>query len=226
MATLTRASREQGAFGVRDLSPEGARLVGHLDLFEQEQIVLTIDLDPPLEIGAEVTRVDRQHKVIEVAFRAAGDARANIERSIAQLIERVRAAASPTVLIVHPSVEVSSALERDLARVAVAAHVTASLPTELDPSLVAVIVAGSFGEGLGPLLHQLEQTRPDVRRVILFGEQIEKIDHPAASRVDAVLRTPWHFKGLARALDLPTDSVVTTYDQLVALEMPIGKPRG
>ena len=212
-------------FAVRDLSPDGARLVGHLDLFEQEQVVLTIDLDPPLEIGAEVTRVDRQHKIVDVAFRAAGDARANIERSIAQLIERVRAAASPTVLIVHPSVEVSSALERDLARVAVAAHVTASLPTELDPSLVAVIVAGSFGEALGPLLHQLEQTRPDVRRVILFGEQIEKIDHPAASRVDAVLRTPWHFKGLARALDLPTDSVVTTYDQLVALKMPIGKPR-
>jgi hypothetical protein len=224
-ATITRVTREQGVFAVRDLSPDGARLVGHLDLFEQEQVVLTIALEPPLQIGAEVTHVDRQRKLIEVAFRAAGDARAHIERSIAELIERVRASASPTVLIVHPSVEVSSALERDLARVAVAARVIATLPTELDPSLIAVILAGSFGEALGPLLEHLEHTRPDVRRVILFGDQIEKIDHPAASRVDAVLRTPWHFKGLARALDLPSDSVVTTYDQLVALEMPIGKPR-
>jgi hypothetical protein len=227
-ATITRASREQGVFAVRDLSPDGARLVGHLDLFEREQVLLTLGLDPPLEIGAEITHVDRQHKIVEVAFRAAGEARANIERSIADLIDRVRAAASPTVLIVHPDIETSSALERDLARVAVAARVVGSPGevTALDPSLIAIIVAGSFGEALGPLLEQLEHARPDVRRVILFGEHTEKIAHPSANRVDAVLRTPWHFKGLARALDLPAENVVTTYDQLVALKMPIGKPRG
>jgi hypothetical protein len=56
--------------------------------------------------------------------------------------------------------------------------------------------------------------------VLLFGDQIKKLEHPAASRVHAVLRTPWHFKGLARALELPPDSVVTTYDQLVALQDP------
>jgi len=228
IATLTRASREQGVFAVRDLSPDGARLVGHLDVFEREPVVLAIALEPPLQIGAEVTHVDRQRKVVEVAFRAAGEARANIERSIAQLIERVRASASPTVVIVHPTVDISSALERDLARVAVAARVAGSLTDvpDFDPSVIAIIVAGSFGEALGPLLERLEQTHPGVRRVILFGEQIEKIDHPAANRVDAVLRTPWRFKGLARALDLPTEDVVTTYDQLVALKMPIGKPRG
>jgi hypothetical protein len=76
------------------------------------------------------------------------------------------------------------------------------------------------------MLEALEQARPDIRRVILSGDQIDKIDHPAARRVDAVLRTPWRFKGLARALDLPSEDVVTTYDQLVALQMPIGtKPR-
>lgn len=227
-AKITRASREQGVFAVRDLFPDGARLVGHLDLFEREQVVLTIALEPPLELGAEVTHVDRQRKVIEVAFRAAGDARAHIERSIAQLIERVRASASPTVLIVHPTVDISSALERDLARVKVASRVLGSLAevTDLDPSLIGIIVAGSFGDALGPLLQHLEQNRPDVRRVILFDDQIEKIDHPAANRVDAVLRTPWRFKGLARALDLPSEDVVTTYDQLVALQIPIGKPRG
>jgi hypothetical protein len=222
-ATITRASREQGRFAVRDLSPDGARLVGHLDLFEREQVVLAIALEPPLELGAEITHIDRQRKVVELAFRASGEARANIERSIAQLIERVRASASPTVLIVHPSVEVSSALERDLARVAVASRVTGSLAdvTDLDPSVIGVIVAGSFGEALGPLLERLEQTHPEIRRVILFDEQIEKIDHPAANRVAAVLRTPWRFKGLARALDLPSEDVVTTYDQLVALQLPI-----
>lgn len=226
-ATITRASREQGVFAVRDLSPAGARLVGHLDLFEGEQVLLSVALEPPLQIGAEVVHVDRQRKVVEVAFRAAGDARAHIERSIAGLVERVRASAAPTVLIVHPSVEVSSALERDLARVAVAARVCASLG-EIDGLLaepsaryVGVIVAGALGDPVGPVLEWLEQTRPEVRRVILFGEQIDKIDHPAANRVDAVLRTPWRFRGLARALDLPSEDVVTTYDQLVALKLPI-----
>ena len=227
-ATITRASRESGAFAVRDLSRGGARLVGHLDVFEGERVMLAIDLEPPLQLGAEVVHVDRQRKVVEVAFRGVtGDALAHIDRTIADMLDSVRASAPPTVLIVHPTVDVSSALERDLARVGVAARACATLAEIAgqlaDPGIrfTGVVAAGSFGDALGPVLDSLEATRPELRRVILFGDQIEKIDHPAASRVDAVLRTPWRFKGLARALELPSQDVVTTYDQLVALQLPI-----
>ena len=229
--TLTRTTTKQsGPFAIRDLSPGGARLVGTLDVYEGERVELGMELDEPLRISAEVVRVDRQRKVVEVEFKGVtGDALAKIEKSIAEMIERVRASAPATVLIAHPALDVSSALERDLARVGVSARVCTTLAAvteELaDPSAryIGVIVAGSFGEALGPVLQELEKTRSNVRRVILFGDHIEKIEHAAAARVDAVLRTPWRFKGLARALDLPSEDVVTTYDQLVALQVPTKK---
>jgi hypothetical protein len=228
-ATVVRSTKQRGAFAVRDLSPTGARLIGELELFEGELVQLTIELNEPLEIAAEVVHIDRQRKVLEVAFRQVTEAAlAQIERSIAVMLERVRGQAPRTVLIIHPDLEVSSALERDLARVGVASRVTATLAdavqhaTDSAIDCIGVIVAGSFGEPLGPVLQSLEEARADLRRVILFGDQIDKLEHPATRRVDAVLRTPWRFKGLARALDLPSEDVVTTYDQLVALKMEIG----
>jgi len=138
----------------------------------------------------------------------------------------VRAAAPATVLVVHPTLEISSALERDLARVGVAARVITTL-AEIDEQLddkpvrfIGVIVAGSFGEPIGPALQSLEDNHADLKRVLLFGDQMEKLEHPSTNRVHAVLRTPWRFKGLARALDMSLDEVVTTYDQLVALQVP------
>ena len=223
--TLTRSTKETGSFAIRDLSPGGARLVGTLDVFEGERVELAFELDAPLSISAEVVRVDRQRKVVEVAFKGVtGDALAKIEKSIAEMIERVRASAPATVLIAHPQLEMSSALERDLARVGVGARVCATLADVTDElrdasvRYLGVIVAGSFGEALGPMLETIEKT--DLRRVILFGDRIEKIEHPAVGRVDAVLRTPWRFKGLARALGLPSEDVVPTSDQLVALQVP------
>ncbi|HEY5952516.1 MAG TPA: PilZ domain-containing protein [Kofleriaceae bacterium] len=228
-ATVVRSTKESGAFAIRDLSPGGARLVGPLDLFEGEKVQLSIALDEPIAVAAEVMHVDRQRKVIEVEFRGvSAEALARIEQSIAQMLDHVRAAAPATVLIVHPDVDVSSALERDLARVRVGARVVAALADVADQladkatRYTGVIVAGQLGDAIGPVLQQLEDKFPELRRVILFGEQTEKLDHPAAGRVHAVLRTPWRFKGLARALELPPDDVVTTYDQLVALKMEIG----
>jgi hypothetical protein len=223
--TLVRSSGDRGAFAIRDLSPGGARLVGTLDVFEGERVQLTIELDEPLQLAADVVSVDRQRKVVEVAFRGSTkEALATIERSIAEMLERVRASAPPTVLVAHPIVDVSSALERDLARVGVGARVCGTL-AEIDELLadkqtrfIGAVLAGSFGEALGPILERLEET--ELRRVILWGDQIDKLEHPAASRVDAVLRTPWRWKGLARALGLPSEDVVTTYDQLVALKPP------
>jgi hypothetical protein len=226
-ATLTRTTKESARFAIRDLSAGGARLVGDLRLFEGERVWVRIELDNPVELAADVVRTDPQRKVAEVAFRdVAADALAQIERSIAEMLARVREESRPTALIAHPAVDVSSALERDLARIAVASRVCATLAEiawHLDDKsirYVGVIVSGTFGDALGPALEQLEHKHGELRRVVLFGDQIDKIDHPSLGRVHAVLRTPWRFKGLARALDVPMTSVVTTYDQLVALKMP------
>jgi hypothetical protein len=232
--TVVRSTKESGSFAIRDMSAGGARLVGALDVFEGERVQLNIELDDAVQLFADVVHVDRQRKVIEVRFQGlTADALAQIERSITALLEAARTAAPATVVIVHPALEVSNALERDLARVAVAARVCESLAALLEQlrdtsaRFIGVIVAGTFGEDVGPVLQQLEEQHPDVRRVILFGDRVDSIEHPAARRVDAILRTPWRFKGLARALDLPAEDVVTTYDQLVALQMPIGtKPKG
>ena len=214
--TIVRFSNERGVFAVRDLAPGGARLVGELPVFEGERVQLQLELAKPLQVNADVTTVDRQRKVVEVVFRdVPDDVLAQIEREIAEMLAAVKPSA-PVVLIVHPEVEVSSALERDLAKVGVAARVLGTLQdTNLD-DVSGAILAGSFGEALGPLLERLEAA--NVKRIILHGDQIAKIEHPAANRVDAVLRTPWRWKGLARALGLPSEDVVTTYDQLVALK--------
>jgi len=229
-ATVTRGTHDTGRFAIRDLSPGGARIVGELPLYEGERIRLRLELadaEEAVEVTCDVVHVDRQRKVAEVVFRGlAADALAHIEQSISAMLAAVRAESPPTVLIAHPVVEVSSALERDLARIGLAARVVGAVGDALwqldDRSVryIGAIISGSFGDEVGPLLHQLEQAHAGVRRVLLHGEQIAKIDHPSAGRVDAVLRTPWHFKGLARALDVPGDSVVTTYDQLVALKKP------
>lgn len=221
--TLVRGTTKKAhELAIRDLSTERARLVGTIDVFEGERVYLTLALEAPVEIAADVTYVDRQRQVVEVAFKdVTPEALAQIERSIATLLDA--AGRTQTVVVVHPTVETSSALERDLARVAVAARVCADIDRALDQvdaSVTGVIVAGTFGEAAGALLEQLEKQHPTVRRVLLFGETLEKIAHPAARRVDAVLRTPWRFKGLARALDLRSEDVVTTYDQLVALQLP------
>jgi PilZ domain len=222
VATIVRNTTKASAeCAVRDLSPDGARLVGELEIFEGEVVQLTIALAEPVELAAEIVHVDRQRKVIEVSFRdVAPEALAQINRSIAAMLDSVQGA---TVLVVHPSVDVSSALERDLARVGAAARVISSVDA-LDDALrgarfIGVILAGTLGAPVGAALQRLEEQHPKLKRILLWADQIEKLDHPAAGRVHAVLRTPWRFKGLARALDLSLDDVVTTYDQLVALKV-------
>lgn len=222
--TLVRGTTSEGhELAIRDLSPAGARLVGTADVFEGERVYLTLALEAqPVQIAADVTGVDRQRQVVEVVFKdITPEALVQIERSIAALL--LTASRASTVLVVHPVVDVSSALERDLARVAVAARVCPRIENvlpQLDPSVIGVVIAGSYGEAAGTLLEQLEYQHPKLRRVLLFGDHLEKVEHAAARRVHAVLRTPWRFKGLARALDLPSEDVVTTYDQLVALQVP------
>lgn len=222
-ATLVRITTAESApFAIRDLSPAGARLVGELAVFEGERVQLRLALATPLVLTADVTHVDRQRKVVELAFREVDAAAlAQIEASIADVLAN---ASEQTILIVHPDLATSSALERDLARVGVGSHtaptieaMTAALAAQ---RFIGIVIAGSFGEAAGAALELVEKEHPAMKRVLLHGDQIAKIDHPAAGRVAAVLRTPWRFKGLARALEISLDEVKTTYDQLVALKPP------
>jgi hypothetical protein len=226
-ATVTRASKESSRFAIRDLSGGGARLVGDTRLFEGELVWIRFELDVPIEIAADVTKFDDQRKTADVTFRdVPPEAAAQIELAIAALISGVREAAPPTVLVLHPEVSVSSALERDLARIGVAARVLASatnddlawLLEDRAVKYIGVVISGALAS-LGPSLEYLEGKQPDLRRVVLYGDQITKNNHPAVGRVHAVLRTPWHFKGLSRALGVSMENVVTTYDQLVALKL-------
>jgi hypothetical protein len=226
-ATVTRASKESSRFAIRDLSGGGARLVGDTRLFEGELVWIRLELDVPIEIAANVTKFDDQRKTADVTFRdVPPEAAAQIELAIASLISGVREASPPTVLVLHPEVSVSSALERDLARIGIAARVLASASTDdlawlLEDRAVkyiGVVISGAL-TSLGANLEYLENKQPDLRRVVLYGDQITKNKHPAVGRVHAVLRTPWHFKGLSRALGVSMDNVVTTYDQLVALKL-------
>ena len=158
-----------------------ARLAGPLRLLEGERIELRIGR------GAALAR-RRGHALRPAASdrarrvpRCRPDVLAQIERSIVDLLARVRAEAPPTAVIVHPKPDVSGALERDLARIKVAACVCTNV-AELDELLadrgvryVAVVV----GIDHGPILQHVEDRHPDLRRVALYGEQIAKIDHPA-----------------------------------------------
>ena len=224
VATVTRRTTgETATFAIRDLSAGDARLVGPLQLFDGERIEVRIELEAAFVLAADVVRFEPQRHLAHVRFRdVTPDVLAQIERSIAELVATVRAESPATVLVIHPRVEVSSALERDLAKINIAARVCADLARAieaLDDPTIRYIAAVVAGPDIGAILQHLEEHHAQLRRVTLFGDQIEKIDHPAASRVHAVLRTPWHFKGLARALDVPMESVVTTYDQLVALQV-------
>lgn len=226
-AAVLRGTGESAVFAIRDLSAGGARLVGPLRLFEGERIQLQLELEGRPTVLAEVVKFDAQRAVAEVAFRElSAEALAQIERSIAEVVSRVDETSRPTVLVVHPEVEISSALERDLARIAIATRVAtnmAQLVAQLEDRnvrYIGAIVAGSLAD-VGQMLLYLEEHHGTLSRVLLFGDQIEKLDHPSSGRVHAVLRTPWRFKGLARAVDVSIHNVVTTYDQLVALKMPI-----
>jgi hypothetical protein len=52
------------------------------------------------------------------------------------------------------------------------------------------------------LVRVLRDRYPGVKRALLFGDQLESIDHEVSRGVDAVLRTPWRIRALARAIGI------------------------
>jgi len=210
-AKLVRSDRTAIELAVRDLSTRGARLIGRGRAVAGERVRVVLELDGAAhDVIAEVTRTDPQRAEVEVAFlHLPASAAAAIERANAASLERVRAAAQPAVLVFGVSPEPRAAIERDLAKLDRTARCcstlleTISALGDASSRCEAVVVASSAGaEVMTGLLDHLAQYHPRLRRVLLFGDQLASLDHAAARRVDAVLRTPWRIRALARAVGI------------------------
>jgi PilZ domain len=219
VAVILRAgSADPVAFAIRDLSANGARLVGRVQLVDGERIRVLLKLEGvELLVEAEVVRTEPQNAQVAIAFRdLSSAAREMIEQTIDAMVERVRVASLLTVLIVGAPAETRGAIERDLAQLGRRSRPCATMLEAMwslhDPSIryEAVIVASdALGESLGALLEHLAEHHPTIRRLLLFGDQLKSVDHASSSRVDAVLRTPLRIRALARALGVgATDSSV------------------
>lgn len=216
-ATIVRArSTVTAEFNIRDLATGGARLIGRAQLVEGERIQVMLNLDGVMvSAAAEVLRTEPQNAQVAIAFRdLSREATEVIERAVAAMIERVRAGSPPTVLLLRAPAEARAAVERDLAQLGRAVRACATMLEAVwaldDPTVryEAVVIASDMDrEPLGELLKHLAERHPQLRRLLLFGDQLESVDRVAASRVDAVLRTPLRIRALARALGIrETDS--------------------
>lgn len=206
--TARLAGSAGGTFAIRDLSVDSARLVGRVPLVEGHRIRLELTLEGAMKlVEADVLRVDRQRSEAAVMFRDPGpETRAWIEQCVTALIDRVRAAGPPIVLVCGLPGEPAAALERDLARLDHAMQVCAG-ETDVMAALheterVCAVVVYAETVQIGELVTHLRDQHPAMRRVLLFGEQLESIDHEVSRGVDAVLRTPWRIRALARAIGI------------------------
>ena len=197
-----------GTFAIRDLAVDSARLVGRVPLVEGHRIRLELTLEGATKlVEADVLRVDRQRSEAAVMFRnPAPETRAWIEQCVTTLIERVRAAGPPIVIVCGLPAEPAAALERDLARLDHAMQLCAAesdvMAAVHGAERVCAVVVYAGAEQIGELVTHLRDQHPAMRRVLLFGEQLESLDHDVSRGVDAVLRTPWRIRALARAIGI------------------------
>ena len=151
-------------------------------------------------LDADVMRVDRQRHEAAVMFKnPSAETREWIERCIETVIERVRAAGPPLVLVHGMADEPAAALERDLAKLEHAMQRYA--PDALTERVCALVVAAELGsEAVRDVIAAVREKRPELRYVLVFGEQLASLDHDVSRDVDAVLRTPWRIRALAKAI--------------------------
>lgn len=217
-AIVIRRPGEESELSIRDLSSGGARLVGRVELAEGDRIGVALEIEGVIiSTTALVVRTEPQNAQVAIAFdNLDRDARALIEGAVAALIERVRAASPPTVLILSASAETRATLERDLAQLGRASRPCATMLDAVwslhDWSIryeAIVLAREADPEPLGELLKHFAEQHPKLRRLLLFGSKLESLDHESSRRVDAVLRTPLRIRALSRALGiLETESSV------------------
>ncbi len=185
-------------------------MIGNMLLVESERVHVTLDLgDAVAEVVADVLRTDRQKSETTIAFREVSTAAHEaITSAIESMIELVRAAQSPSVLVFHPLAEMRAALERDLSRLQRRATLCGTLLETMwaivDPTSnhSAVIIDADMAQRTSQLVAHFATNHSHVRRILLFGDQLGSVDRSISNRVDAVLRTPWRYRALARAIGI------------------------
>jgi len=194
---------------IRDLSVDGARLVGRIQLFENDRVNVELELEgATFTVAANVVRMEPQNSQVALAFQQISpEARATIKKAVERLVSGVRDTAA-MVIVMHRDPAIRGAIERDLAQLGRAARTCATL-LEVSWALndphakcEAIIIDNELADS-AELLRHVAVDRPKVRRIVLFGEQLQSIQHPAANLVDAVLRRPVRIRALARALGVP-----------------------
>jgi len=215
-ASIARGPAERFEFALRDLSTTGARVIGSTRLVEGERVQVTLEFEgTSITLFADVVRTEPQNSQAALAFfEPPPETVAEIERAVSSFIERVRASSPPTVLVIGASQEVHEALERDLAQLG---RATQACATNLEmtwalqdrsTNLEAAVLASDLDPAqIAAMLEHLAEQHPEVRRLVLFGDQLSSLEKAASSRVQAVLRTPLRIRALARALGVNlTDS--------------------
>jgi hypothetical protein len=215
-ASIARGPAERFEFALRDLSTTGARVVGATRIIEGERVQVILEIeDSSIEVFADVVRTEPQNSQAALEFvEVSAESAAAIDKALTSFIERVRASSPPTVLVIGASDDVYAALERDLAQLGRASRACATAVEAIRAlrDRTTVYEGAVLASELGPVeisevLEHLVEKHPDVHRLVLFGEKMSSLPHPASSRVQAVLRTPLRIRALARALGVNlTDS--------------------
>jgi len=207
-AVLYRASGERAQLAIRDLSTNGARLVGATGAREGELVRVSLELDAQLVwLTAELTRTDTQNAQVAIAFRdLTPEGLQTIEAALDRAVARARELARSSVLVFHPDPEIRGQLERDLSLLE-RSPTSCATPLEVmwalhEPVAHDTLIAPADARDL--LTHVIEHA-PAMRRVLLFDGALRSIDHELSNRVSAVLRTPWRIRTLARALAIDTN---------------------
>jgi hypothetical protein len=216
---LARVVGSEGKLAIRDLSATGARLVGKVPLVEGHRVKLELSLEGgAATVDADVVRVDRQRNEAAVVFKDTDvETRVWIEQCIDAVITRVRAAGPPLVLAHGLPDDAAALLERDLAKLEHAMQRYA--PEALTERTCALVLGAALGsDAVREVLSAVREKRPELRYVLVFGEQLESLDHDVSRDVDAVLRTPWRIRALARGIGV--ESADSTSAMLPADDEP------
>jgi CheY-like chemotaxis protein len=199
---------------VENISAGGARLVASLApaTGERVQVRLAHPSIQPMTLAADVVRaepLDASSHVIAIKFASLSDPIHDaIQRIVLRALERQRATARRTVLVVDDDAKVRAALERELNRLGYVA-IAVAMPLEAvrclqDPATnveVAIVDLGlGQADGLDVIAYVAEQY-PHVRRVVMSGQRIEDLAaEVAAGRAHAALEKPWQRGTLASVL--------------------------
>lgn len=210
---------ESGTFSVRDLSADGAMLVGTLQLVAGERIEILFDADGDrltgISICAEVIRSERLHSerfATGVVFR---DLPVVIHDHIQELVvsanERRRANAPPTIMVVDASPQARRAVARDLGgsgRRIVAASTLLEVVRQLhdaDQRIETALVDTRIGDADGlAILAYLADEHPNIRRVLMSDRaRVRDYERELSSgRAHAFLTKPWERECLVAALSM------------------------